>query len=291
MRIRQIRNRKRAVCFAVCAMIFSLTACGKKENDPVTLGDLTERQDTLEEAERPEDVESLPESTETAVLEGLIEEQTSVGNQLKVIAANMSLEGEDASYGNEIYQYAVTDLDRNGRLELIVSVNEGTGFYTYSEFYEVSETYDSLRECTADFPEGDSQPDIMNEAATAYYDTDAGTYHYIFYDLLKASFEVYYENKRAVTLQNGQISQKALAFSTATYSGEDGTEDTTYKDASGKQITEEEYDSIEDTAFAGMKKYKVSFGWCDVSELDGLNGEDAVPFLQASYDRFSFQEE
>ena len=38
------------------------------------------------------------------------------------------------------YGYAITDLDQNGRLEIIASSCQGTGIYTYSNYYEVNES-------------------------------------------------------------------------------------------------------------------------------------------------------
>lgn len=67
----------------------------------------------------------------------------SVDEQLQVIAENRSRWCPDLEYAGELCQYAVADLDRNGRYEVIVSDMAGTGLYTYSRFFEINDSYDS----------------------------------------------------------------------------------------------------------------------------------------------------
>lgn len=45
---------------------------------------------------------------------------------------------------NEAYKMAVADLNRNGRLELFVSSMQGTGLFSVTYMYEVSENYDTV---------------------------------------------------------------------------------------------------------------------------------------------------
>ena len=64
----------------------------------------------------------------------------------------------DPDYADEMYQFAIADLDHDGRLELIVSNCGGTGIYTYSRFYRVEEN-GTLKElktsfCRGGFPTG-----------------------------------------------------------------------------------------------------------------------------------------
>ena len=78
-----------------------------------------------------------------------------VKKQLTIIAENKDMWITELEYADEVYRYAISDLDHNGRYEVIVSNMGGTGLYTYSRFFEVNETYDGLVECTTDFMEGD----------------------------------------------------------------------------------------------------------------------------------------
>ena len=56
--------------------------------------------------------------------------------QLKVILDNISmwsLSGESKEY--DTYGYAITDLDGNGRLEIVTSHCDGTGLYSHNKYY------------------------------------------------------------------------------------------------------------------------------------------------------------
>lgn len=79
-----------------------------------------------------------------------------VDSQIDIIAANYdSIISEylcEAYTGNEEPEsrpfagtsFAVTDLNHNGRLELIISCVQGSGIYSYTRFYEISEDHSSL---------------------------------------------------------------------------------------------------------------------------------------------------
>ena len=75
--------------------------------------------------------------------------------QLSVMAREKEVWAAQAEFANEICQYAVTDLDHNGRYEIIVANMGGTGMYTYSRFWEINEQCSGLTECETDFLEGD----------------------------------------------------------------------------------------------------------------------------------------
>ena len=83
------------------------------------------------------DIKESGENTQTQV--------TDYKKQIDVIMNNIdmwNLYTEDNTYNP--YGYAITDLDQNGRLEIIASSCQGTGLYTYSNYYEVNERLDGL---------------------------------------------------------------------------------------------------------------------------------------------------
>lgn len=250
-------------------------------NDPV----ISEQEDNTEALSNEGNKEaSNEEVNEEAEENGEVEVggDLTVENQFKIIAENLEYLKENVNPG-EVNQFAVTDLDHNGRLELIVSSCGGTGIYTYSNFYEINETYDSLEECPTDFVEGDSQADMSN-VVIVYQDEELGVYYHVFFDLTKNGAAEYYENKRAITLKDGQITQKYLAYKTTIYI--DSNPNITYADANNNMISEAEYDMIEDNVFSGMRKFMYNIEWRDFQELDGLDQETEVRLLMESYDGF-----
>ena len=76
------------------------------------------------------------ENMESGIQRNNIEKQIELlADSVELWAGTMNSEGID-------YFFTVTDMDRNGRLELIVSSRQGTGLYTYSDYFEVNDTFD-----------------------------------------------------------------------------------------------------------------------------------------------------
>ena len=89
-------------------------------------------------------------------------------DQVKLIAANRELwlvTGQQADF----VMYAVTDMDENGRLELVSTVTEGTGQFSSTQFWEVSADYSKLEPVTYDLDGAQSEADLgFGESFRAY---------------------------------------------------------------------------------------------------------------------------
>ena len=99
----------------------------------------------------------------------------SVEGQLKTIA-----EAKDkiVTYDNEDenYHYAVTDLDQNGRLELIVSTGMiGSAHITGNWYYEISKDGSKLKKCKGK-AFGNEGHDICDDIDTVYIDQKKHNY-------------------------------------------------------------------------------------------------------------------
>ena len=253
----------------VAAFLLGLSACGKQNPDH------------LAESEIIETTESESQQTEIEGAERVEEEKESF-SRIMTEAKDMWLNFLD--YANGVEQYVVTDLDKNGRAELIISSMGGTGAYTYSRIFEVNEAHDGLEEVTTDFIEGDSQPDIISfdKPVTVYIDQDF-VYHYIVEDFLKVTPAEYHTVIYDLTLQEGRLSHRALASKREIYHTE-GDVIVTYEDANGAEITEEAYAAIAETVFADAnRKEQYIWGWQDLKELKGMSDEEIRQKLNESY--------
>lgn len=255
-----------------------LVSCGQRNSESGTsVKDETEKVTTAEAESTGDTV--LP--TETAAQE--------LAPQLKIMADNKELWLTNEKYST--YSYAVTDLNQDGRLEVLESVCEGTGIYTHTNVYEVSEDLTSLTLYESLLDEFTSQADLITEKATVYYEKEKEIYHYIFHDLAKNGAAEYYENVRDWSLQNGQITEKFLAYRDTLYNSEGiPTITCEEEDANGerKEITEEEYENIAEKRFAGMEKKTVNIHWIMKSpeEAAGMSDEDIVTMLRKSWEGF-----
>lgn len=182
-----------------------------------------------------------------------------VSDQLDLIAANAGMWKQDVDFG--LWGFTVTDLDHNGLLEIISASVQGTGFYTYINAYEVNETGDGFTELQGPSDERtDSAPDIMVSTTPVYYDKDTGRYYYIFDDIIRNGMAEYYENKCAVSIVDGKWEETLLAMKHTIYTDADHYT-ITCTDGSGNTITEEQYDAIAQTVYAGLEQNEAEFDW------------------------------
>ena len=218
---------------------------------------------------------------ESGIQRNNIEKQIELlADSLELWAGTMNSEGID-------YFFTVTDMDRNGRLELIVSSCQGTGLYTYSDYFEVNDTFDGLTAVEGNRMEGHSEADIIVDSAPVYYDAQNKVYYYIYDDIIRNGKE-YYENKRAVSLENGKIVQNDLAYKTTVFENEKQMTDCT--DREGKNITADQYDGIADTVYGSLEKQKAVFSWNraeSMGELQQMGKEKLCGMLLDSYSKFS----
>ncbi len=196
--------------------------------------------------------------------------------QLALIADHADVWKQDDEFV-PLWGYIVTDLDQNGRLEIISASLQGTGMYTYMNVFEVSEDGNSLNEVVQDRPEYDSAPDVMTDKVKGYYEEQADRYYYIFIDMIRNGYAEYYENKRAVYLEDGIWKEIPLAYKTVLYSDPDHFTET-FEDAERSTISEEDYDNADGLHFADIKPAEVCLNW-QMTERDDFNALDRDSLL------------
>ena len=213
--------------------------------------------------------------------------------QIQIIADNLSVwlpAADELTYNS--YNYAITDLDFNGRLEIIVSSCQGTGFFTYSSIWQVNDTRDGLEEVSYARSEEYSQPDIIVDTADVYLNAafDEPIYNYIFEDYLRNGAAENYSTLMSINLNGTSIYSNILATRQSVYDME-GNETTTYEDQDGNEITAEEYSAAPENTFSSCKKLTASFGWLYDSEglIPTLENADLVQRLAESYQGFNVE--
>lgn len=174
------------------------------------------------------------------------------------------------------YYYAVTDMDHNGKLEIICASMQGAGYFTSATFFEVNDAGDDLVECSLpndDF-EGFLFPDIITDGPIDVY-TDGSQYTYIFDDTVVVNSDSSTLYTNTVSLKNTYINIYIIAGKTT---GSDGS--VTYNDFV-KDIEESEYQAIIDEPVKGQTKSTCYFGWVPTTNTNDLNS-----LLKGSYQAF-----
>ena len=180
--------------------------------------------------------------------------------QLRLIADSVEEWAVLFDYADDRVGYAVTDLDGNGRLEVIAAQEGGTGIYTYASFYEVNDTYTALEKLRYDFPEGHSQPDLMDEGAIPlFYGENTGTHIYVFRDWGKSSFYESWVSFWSLTLRDGEITTTPIATRVTEY--HDSGETHTYTDGSGNTITKGDFVNLTPLDKTNYTPYHAAIHW------------------------------
>lgn len=192
--------------------------------------------------------------TQPAVTEEAANSAASCEDQLKLLADSQS-QWQQQDESGEPYYYAVADLDRNGRLEILAMSTQGTGVFTFGKIYEVNDSASALKECSLPVEEGSLPEMIMSSVPAA---SAGGTCYYLFTDESKNGAAEYHQSIQAVSLKDGAISIETLGQSTMI--AVDGNPSWTYS-RDGQSIIQEEYDAIIPAFQAEREGFTANFQW------------------------------
>ena len=167
------------------------------------------------------------------------------------------------------WSYAVTDLDHNGRLELLAASVQGDGRYTHVMAWEVGTDLASAAPIQVNVPEDESFPDILTDSADTFYNQVSNTWIYMFYDNIVFSADEAYYAKCAVKLADDGLSFQQLAIQHNQAAG--GIVNTAYMDNSGNAITGEQYNAAGTEGPAELIKSSTNFEWVDAANVTSQN--------------------
>jgi len=207
---------------------------------------------------------------------------SSVESQLALLAENVSVWGDpDESVNSAVY--CVTDLDHNGRLEVLFSFVMGTGYFSYTTVHEVNETFDGISRVNDSALKDSSQPDLLFYDKFRTYETD-GTYAYICEDVIRNGYAEAEFYKETLSLVDGVLSCEFLGGIEARVERvkEEDVLYASYYDEQGHNISPEDFAALETYWFPeNAVKSVTRFGWTKF-EADA----DFAAGLKASYETF-----
>ena len=158
-----------------------------------------------------------------------------------------------------IWYYMVSDLNQNGRLEIVCSMIEEEGLNSTSYFYEVNASATGLIPIPyADALEKESEPDLITTGTDVYYDHEEQIYSYIEEDVVRAGTTDSYIAKSAISIRDKEVHNRILMYAkdSPNYMGTY----TIYTDSYGNRIRESKY-SDAGRYFEGCEKKRASFAW------------------------------
>lgn len=219
-----------------------------------------------------------------------------IQKQIEVFAQNRDKWATDIDFADEQYKFTLADLDMDGQVELLVSHSGGTGFFSYTSFYNVDKD-GKLKELNTTFSEYESQPDLMDqvsdESDVMVYSNiinGKGYYNYIVYDLMKESPSSYVYRVSSLAIVDDVVTETKLAVEYETYDGPDYAATVSYKDYTGAELTEEEYYAYAAAYYDAQNaaEHQAHFQWKDVSDIVNASDEEAVQMLTEVYNAYSF---
>ena len=232
-----------------------LSACAAKTPAPVNTAAPTPTQDIYAATPTPAPIPTpTPAPTPTPMPES---------DQRTLIERSRNVWEPDLEY--ETWFSAVTDLDANGRLEILLASLQGSGLYTWVDVWEVNENYTGLTLCEDNTGEGEALPDIIKDTLTYYRDPATGRQTYVCLDYMRDGAAHYWTGLDSFCLENGRIDVKTLATKDEVYN-EQGTSTIRYSDANGTEISEDAWNNAERNAFSGQEPGTLSLSWTQLEK-------------------------
>ncbi|MGM9553924.1 MAG: hypothetical protein ACI3V2_06420 [Faecousia sp.] len=257
--------KKLLLLLTLAALILSLAACqGEKQGIfPFLQEKLDKEESSTTEPTTTEETTTEAPTTEAPTTETPTElmPEMPYEDQIALLAVNAQqwVKTDPAIP----YSFAVTDLDRNGRLEIITSICMGTGIFSENDIWEVNETFDGVIQCESDFDEYYSESDLAFGDMRAF--ERGGDYYYIVTDYIRNGYAYNAEETRSLCLKNGAYSETLLAYRVTEVSV-DYEETTTYYNADGAVISEAEFETMPEVCFADARPYTATLGWYSFDE-------------------------
>ena len=161
---------------------------------------------------------------------------------------------------NETWFSAITDLDRNGRLEVLTASLQGTGLFTWVNVWEVNESFTGLSRCPDNTREGEAWPDIIKDTITCYRDSVSGRYTYVCEDMMRDGAAHYWTGLDSFCLENGRIELRTLASKDELYDNLGGSS-VRYFNENGTEISMDDYSNMERNRFQGQEQGTLTLSW------------------------------
>lgn len=182
----------------------------------------------------------------------------SEAEQRALIERSRAVWQPDLSY--ETWFSAVTDLDHNGRLEVLTASLQGTGLYTWVNVWEVNESFNGLNPCPDDTREGEAWPDIIKDTITSYRDPANGRYTYVCEDMMRDGAAHYWTGIDSFCLDKGRIEVRTLASKDELYDNFGGSS-VRYFNENGTEISMDDYNNMERNSFQGQELGTLTLSW------------------------------
>ena len=198
--------------------------------------------------------------------------------QRRILEENRALWAMGEGEYDPDWYYTFTDLDHNGQLEVISASTQGSGIFTYVNFYEVLADGSGVRNlyhANVEIEGPDDSPEIILESLPCYYDRAADRYFYVCQNAIRDGAAHSLAQWAALCLKDGVADWEYLAGEE--YLWTEAGEQINYMDASGNPISKQDYDAAIERRFAGMERSELKLRWNEVHPMAAIPAPTPVP--------------
>lgn len=200
--------------------------------------------------------------------------------QRRILEENRALWAFDESDYASDWSYAFTDLDHNGQMEVLAASTQGSGIFTYANFYEVLADGSGVRKLyrADEQTEGpDDWPEIILETLPCYYDVAADRYYYVCEGVTRDGADHGMTQWAALCLKDGAADWEYIASKDVqrTESGES----VACADAAGNPISGQDYDTAVERRFAGLERSELKLSWTEVRPPVPSAAPESAPLI------------
>lgn len=186
------------------------------------------------------------------------------------------------AYGEEDGGCAWNDLDQDGRLELVTSMELGTGRFSYNEYYRITE--DGKKVKAIDHVRGEySQMDILS-GVEVYLDEETGNLIFLGQDVCKPSGTETTYTESYFTYDGGEKLEETILRSDVW----NGKEARYYYYVDQKEVSKEEWEACKDNFLKDKTLIRNGFYWSSALEQGNvatlqMSDEELQAFLERLY--------
>ena len=238
--------RKTLFLILAAVMLFSLVACGISNTPSAPEPTVTPA--PADQPDAPVPADAVPDAAAQAI-----------DAQLVLLFTDMGVWNQGSAW-----KYSVTDLDHNGRLEIIAAKNDASDLTTNLRMWEFGTDKKSLAECKVQDSNG-SFPDVITDSADTFYTNQSDEWAYFFYDntLFTGGAKTV---KCSIELKDGELSVTEYAYE-ITLADPSGKAIVAHTDLNGIEISAEAYNDAGMEKFAGSMRGSTNFDWFISSEV------------------------
>lgn len=260
---------KELACIILSAIVLTGCSAGISEKE-TDISTSASQELTTQSSVESESEETISESEETVDEDWQVK---AIYDNSDVWELSDTLQLGEASEKDtlEYCQYAVTDLDNDGYLEVVKYGSAGRDLNSYLRIYEVAED-GSIGEMDDSVLKGfdDGIPDFsLDEGPIGFYEDENGNRVYLVHDFISYGLEGQVNIYSLMTIRDNKVELDRVCRNEL--SKTESEETYTYQDGEGNEITEEEYEQIF-AEFELKATDSFEFGWFTDITMDEIKG-------------------